>query len=395
MLKNVFPTRCEMENVRDNLARIAKENGYSPNYVAYLKQPFNVLMKDLGIMRLQDINDAAVNGFVAAMRKRRPDVTPRAHARYLSFFRLACNQCVKLGILRRMPKFPHIPHTSEFSDPIPTGTLSLQDSQRILDAASVDKSRKGKRKYCLAAMGLKTDLRRTEVLSALKEHVNLDRGLIRVPRRESIPYTALNSPCPIDRDLVAVLRDWIQMTPGSPYLFPGNRGITPWPAGGAHGAAAALRQLGESVGIKGLNFEMLRTFYMRNARPTVPEIELMVQAPAPRPAVRFIEDELTVLLRGKQWELTQTQWDAIRALFKAFPDGLTSKQMFDQTRAGGWRTTLRRLRKLHPDWNWAIQFPGSRYARGADQTYRMRADDHYCAISAHHGRDCRRATSMA
>jgi integrase len=91
--------------------------------------------------------------------------------------------------------------------------LTLEQAQALLEAAKCDQS---PQIYPFILIGLRTGMRRSEILSIRKENVNLAARTIFVPRAKAGPRTQ-----PISDELAAFLARYIEtLPPGAPWLFP-------------------------------------------------------------------------------------------------------------------------------------------------------------------------------
>jgi hypothetical protein len=88
------------------------------------------------------------------------------------------------------------------------------------------------------------------------------------------------------------------------------------------------------------------------------------QHPAERqaiPAIDLGQPGKPAFARGKpKRPLTRAEREVLGALLQKFPRSLTSGEIASESKRGGWRTVLRRLRE-DPDWEAAIKFPGTSY----------------------------------
>ena len=84
---------------------------------------------------------------------------------------------------------------------------------RLLDAAKADQNYQI---YAFIFIGVRTGMRKSEILAIRREHADLDARTIYVPRAKAGPRSQ-----PITADLAAFLDDYIKgLPPGTSWLFP-------------------------------------------------------------------------------------------------------------------------------------------------------------------------------
>jgi integrase len=97
--------------------------------------------------------------------------------------------------------------------------LTTDQAKKLIDCAKADGNRQI---YPFIVVGLETAMRMTEILSIRREHVDLDRLMIRIPHAK-----AGGRDQPITQHLAEFLRGYLEaMSPSVPWLFPspGARG---------------------------------------------------------------------------------------------------------------------------------------------------------------------------
>src|SRR5262249_33983118 len=91
--------------------------------------------------------------------------------------------------------------------------LSTEQANALIEAAKSDQNRQ---LYPFVLIGLRTGMRKSEILSIRREHINLAARSIYVPRAKVGARVQ-----PISRDLADFLFGYIEtLPPGSPWLFP-------------------------------------------------------------------------------------------------------------------------------------------------------------------------------
>ena len=91
--------------------------------------------------------------------------------------------------------------------------LTPHQAEALLDAAKADQNRQI---YPFILIGLRTGMRKSEILSVRREHVDLETRTIYVPHAKAGARTQ-----PISADLAAFLKGYLDTLPeGAPWLFP-------------------------------------------------------------------------------------------------------------------------------------------------------------------------------
>ena len=91
--------------------------------------------------------------------------------------------------------------------------LTAEQSNALLEAAKEDQNRQI---YPFIFIGLRTGMRKSEILSIRREHVDLATRSIYIPNAKAGPRTQ-----PITQDLANFLAEYLQtLPPGTPWIFP-------------------------------------------------------------------------------------------------------------------------------------------------------------------------------
>lgn len=123
-----------------------------------------------------------------------------------------CSKAVEWGwILTRPVQFRLLRE-----DPPPNYYLTIPEIQRLQEAAS---HQPNEQLYPFVVIAVGTSMRRSEILSIRKEHIDLARGVIHIPQAKSGPRDQ-----PMTQDLVAYLAAYLPELPeDTPWLFPSRR----------------------------------------------------------------------------------------------------------------------------------------------------------------------------
>jgi len=134
--------------------------------------------------------------------------------------------------------------------------------------------------YPFIVIGLRTGMRRSEILSIRREHVDLERGVIFIPKAKAGAREQ-----PITRDLADYLRGHLDQLPaGSEWLFPSVGSAS----GHVHDIRKAFRR---SVGRAGLNPDEVVRHTLRHTA-----ITHLVQAGVDLPTVQRISGHKTLTM---------------------------------------------------------------------------------------------------
>jgi integrase len=91
--------------------------------------------------------------------------------------------------------------------------LTAPQADRLLEAAKHDQN---PQIYAFILIGLRTAMRKSEILSIRREHVDLERRTIHIPSAKAGARTQ-----PISADLASFLSNYMETLPsGTPWLFP-------------------------------------------------------------------------------------------------------------------------------------------------------------------------------
>jgi integrase len=97
-----------------------------------------------------------------------------------------------------------------------TGRITYLNADQANDLLKAAKSDQNRQLYPFILIGLRTGMRKSEILSIRREHVDLASKSIYVPHAKAGARLQ-----PISSDLAAFLGDYIRtLPPGSPWLFP-------------------------------------------------------------------------------------------------------------------------------------------------------------------------------
>ena len=91
--------------------------------------------------------------------------------------------------------------------------LTTEQAEALLNASKADQNRQI---YPFILIGLRTAMRKSEILSVRREHVDLATNRIHIPHAKAGPRSQ-----PISQDLAAFLAGYLKtLPPGTPWLFP-------------------------------------------------------------------------------------------------------------------------------------------------------------------------------
>lgn len=153
--------------------------------------------------------------------------------------------------------------------------LTKQQCTDLLSAAAHDQN---ENVHAFVMVGLHTCMRHSEILSILRENIDLERRVIWIPRAKAGPREQ-----PITGELTAYLQSRMQMLPpGCPWLFPSPASRT----GHVHTIRKAFRR---SVKRAGLDFELITPHTLRHTAVTH-----LVQAGIDLPTVQRISGHKTL-----------------------------------------------------------------------------------------------------
>ena len=146
-----------------------------------------------------------------------------------------------------------------------------------METAKSDQSRQI---YPFILIGLRTGMRKSEILSIRREHVDLDARMIYVPKAKGGPRTQ-----PISAELASFLPEYISTLPeGTPWLFPS--------AGAKHGHTIEVRKpFVRVVTAAGLDPKQVVRHTLRHTA-----ITHLVQAGVDLPTVKRISGHKTMLM---------------------------------------------------------------------------------------------------
>lgn len=347
----------------------------SATYMLSLIHRLFAWLGEAGVRTTDDLDDAAI--------RRLEKVLPahldlRTRLDLLGKCRAMCNHGVRLGLLRSCPAFPPIKSARHFPRKYLITRLSGDDVKRLWHClrARTD-TWEGNRLFALISVVVLAGLLREEALALEVDDLDMEKGMIRVRRREGFKYTRLPPRVPISRELRMVLEEWLPRVKCK-WVFPGRTRSGPWRGGGFSRTLLELTRAARSVGIEGeVRFMALRQFYAENAITNIPftvgarRLRPKADRPKPIPSIRVRGPKSPVLVRGKpKGPLTPAQYDAISLLLRHFPDGLSMKEMNERSKMTAWRSTLRRL-SADPDWGSAIGFPEIGYPGKDTGNYRI------------------------
>jgi integrase len=154
--------------------------------------------------------------------------------------------------------------------------LSPEQAEGLLDAAKADQNRQI---YPFILIGLRTGMRKSEILAIRREDVDLDARLINVPKAKAGPRTQ-----PISADLATFLKDYLETLEGLPWLFPS--------AGAKQGHTVDVRKaFMRAVIVAGLDPKQVVRHTLRHTA-----ITHLVQAGVDLPTVKRISGHKTMAM---------------------------------------------------------------------------------------------------
>jgi integrase len=235
------------------------------------------------------------------------------------------------------------------------------------------------------ALILYAGLSHGELLRLRWEDIDTEGGFIRVPSRKGRTVGTRPSHIPLAVALVPILAWWRPLT-SSEYVVPARRGGAWTSDSQRHSFGAALRIAGRLAGIEHLTVRELERFRRLNVVPSLPAPDVApkgwtapaaptfaskpkptrptaasaprprrlraLPAPAPRPFLILgaSHEEAPIVLGHRLAKLTKKQWDVVKALFDAGPEGLSEEALTAVTGYGGCRKTLETVVLSHQHW---------------------------------------------
>lgn len=213
-------------------------------------------------------------GKLVDQTKQRERMTkPATVNRELAVLSHLLNKALEWGWLDRHPA--RIPRLQESSGRITY--LTAEQVARVVEAAKHDQN---PQIYPFVVIALSTAMRRSEVLAIRKEHVDLARRVIHVPRAKAGPREQ-----PITQELADFLSSYMAASqPGTPWLFPSP--------GARSGHAMDIRKpFRRAVAAAGLNADEVVRHTLRHTA-----ITHLVQAGVDLPTVKRISGHKTLAM---------------------------------------------------------------------------------------------------
>jgi integrase len=155
--------------------------------------------------------------------------------------------------------------------------LTATQAESLLEAAKADQNRQI---YPFILIGLRTGMRKSEILAIRREHIDLDARSIYIPKAKAGARTQ-----PISSDLVSFLASYLETLPkGTPWLFPS--------VGAQHGHTVDVRKsFVRSVSAAGLDPKQVVRHTLRHTA-----ITHLVQAGVDLPTVKRISGHKTMVM---------------------------------------------------------------------------------------------------